>query len=108
MIRKHFGTASVALFFALGCTQLTPALIAQSQSQEPKSAQDTQKTQVITGKIVKTRTGQFALLTDEQNGKGVYLDDQEKAKQFEGKTVKVTGILDVATNMVHVSNIELA
>jgi len=38
--------------------------------------------------------GSFALLTDEQNGKGVYLDDQEKVKAFEGKTVKVTGTLE--------------
>src|SRR5271167_813925 len=102
MTRKHFWTASLALCFALGCTQFTPALQAQTQSQEPKSSQDTQKSQVLVGKIVKTRTGQYALLTDEQNGKGVFLDDQEKAKQFEGKNVKVTGILDMATNMVHV------
>jgi hypothetical protein len=36
------------------------------------------------------------------------LDDQEKAKNFEGKNVKVTGILDVATNIVHVTGIEPA
>jgi hypothetical protein len=105
MIRKHFCAASLALCFALGCA---PMLQAQSQSQEPKTTQDTQKNQTLLGKVVKTRTGQYALLTDEQNGKGVYLDDQDKAKEFEGKNVKVTGVLDVATNMLHVSTIELA
>jgi hypothetical protein len=60
------------------------------------------------GKIVKTKSGQFALLTDVQAGKGVYLDDQDKAKPFEGKMVKVTGTLDVASNTVHVTGIEPA
>ena len=32
-------------------------------------------------------------------------DDQDKAKQFEGKDVKVEGTLDVATNTIRVSNI---
>jgi hypothetical protein len=36
------------------------------------------------------------------------LDDQEKAKQFEGKNVKVTGVLEAARSLIHVSNIELA
>jgi hypothetical protein len=34
------------------------------------------------------------------------LDDQEKAKQFEGKQVKVVGKLDLDTNLIHVENIE--
>jgi hypothetical protein len=38
------------------------------------------------GKVIKARNGQYALLTDEQAGKGAYLDDQEKAKTFEGRT----------------------
>jgi len=36
------------------------------------------------------------------------LDDQDKAKQFEGKSVKVTGTLEAARSLIHVSNIELA
>ena len=52
------------------------------------------------GKIVKINNGQFALLTDEQAGKGVFLDDQEKAKQFEGKNVKATGVLDLANKIL--------
>ena len=34
------------------------------------------------------------------------LDDQEKAKQFVGKQVRVTGKLDLNTNLIHVDNIE--
>lgn len=84
MIRKHAGAASLALCFALGCPQFAPMLKAQTPEQEPKTPQDQQKPQTLMGKIVKTKTGQYALLTDEQAGKGVYLDDQDKAKQFEG------------------------
>jgi hypothetical protein len=67
-------------------------LAAQSQSQAPSAApQDQQKTQTFVGKIVKAKNGQYALLTDEQAGKGVFLDDQEKAKEFERKKVKLVG-----------------
>ena len=107
MKRDHFLLAPLALGLALGTLQFTPNLQAQSQSQ-PDAQQDQQKKQTFVGKIIKARNGQFALLTDEQAGKGVYLDDQEKAKNFEGKTVKVTGVLEVAKNLVHVSEIEPA
>lgn len=92
----------MALGLALGITQVSPVLMAQSQSQ------DQQKPRTFVGKVVKARNGQYALLTDEQAGKGVYLDDQEKAKAFEGKNVKVTGVLDIATNIVHVTDIQPA
>ena len=105
---KHMWTAALAMGLALGSTQVTPTLLGQSQNQDPSAQQDQQKTQTFVGKIVKARNGQYALLTDEQNGKGVYLDNQEKAKDFEGKNVKVTGVLDVAKNIVHVTDIQPA
>ena len=97
----------VALAIALAFHQITPALQAPSTSQAP-SAQDQQKAQTFVGKIIKAKNGQYALLTDEQAGKGAFLDDQEKAKQFEGKNVKVTGTLESARALIHVTNIELA
>ena len=60
------------------------------------------------GKVVKAQNGKYALLMDEQTGKGAYLDDQEKAKQFEGQSVKVTGVLMASTNMIHVTDIQPA
>ena len=36
------------------------------------------------------------------------LDDSEKAKPFEGKTVKVTGQLDEQAKVIHVEDIEAA
>jgi hypothetical protein len=98
---------SLALGIVLASPQITPILLAQSDSQAP-SAQDQQKSQTFVGKIVKAKNGQYALLTDEQAGKGAYLDDQDKAKQFEGKNVKVTGVLEASRSLIHVSNIEPA
>lgn len=100
--------AATALAIVLAVPQLTPTLQAQSQSQTPSAQQEQQKTQTFVGKIVKARNGQYALLTDEQTGKGAYLDDQEKAKQFEGKMVKVTGVLEASKSLIHVSDIQLA
>ena len=100
MKRNLLCSAPLAIGLVAASLQLTPNLRAQSQEQ--------QKTQTFVGKVVKARNGQFALLTDEEHGTGVYLDDQEKAKPFEGKNVKVTGTLEVAKNLVHVTDIQPA
>ena len=108
MKRKHlWATGPLALGLAFGFLQFSPVLRGQSQT-APTGQENQQKTQVFVGKIIKARDGRYALLTDEQAGKGVYLDDQEKAKPFEGKNVKVTGVLEVAKNLVHVTDIQLA
>ena len=108
MKRRHlWAAAPCALGLLLGILQFNPVLRAQSQT-PPAGQEDQQKSQVFVGKIIKTQDGRYALLTDEKAGKGVYLDDQEKAKEFEGKNVKVTGVLEVAKNLVHVSNIQAA
>jgi hypothetical protein len=102
----NFRTTSLTLALALGSVQFASNSLGQAKSQNPNAQQDQQKSQSFVGKIVKLKNGQYALLTDEQSGKGVYLDDQEKAKPFEGKNVKVTGVLEVARNLVHVTDIE--
>src|ERR1700690_598950 len=103
----RWATVSLSLGLALGTLLFNPGLQAQSQTapagQQPQAAPagqpDQQKPQVFAGKVVKTSDGRYGLLTDEQNGKGVFLDDQEKAKGFEGKNVKVTGTLEAAKNL---------
>ena len=107
MKRNHLWAAPCALGLLLGTLQFNPVLRAQSQT-APAGQQEQQKSQVFVGKIVKAKDGRYALLTDEQTGKGVFLDDQEKAKQFEGKSVKVTGVLEAAKNLVHVTDIQPA
>ncbi len=68
----------------------------------PNSAQP-METQTFTGTIVKD-AGRYVL----KASSNVYeLDDQERAKKYEGKQVKVTGALDAKGNNVHVVEIEL-
>jgi len=94
----------------MGALTFAPAVRAQSQSQPPTAQQEPsqQKSRTFVGEIVKAKNGQYALLTDKQKGTGFYLDNQDKAKQFEGKDVKVMGTLDIATNTIHVSDIVAA
>jgi uncharacterized membrane protein YcgQ (UPF0703/DUF1980 family) len=104
---KYLRTASLALGLAFVSSQVVPGLLAQSPTQSAKPGQQEQKSQTFVGKIVKAQNGKYALLMDEQNGKGAYVDDQEKAKEFEGKNVKVTGVL-MASNVIHITDIEAA
>src|SRR4051812_30026721 len=104
---RIWAAVPLSLGLALGTLTFNPVLRAQSQT-PPTSQENQQKSQVFVGKVIKARDGRYALVTDEQAGKGVYLDDQEKAKGFEGKNVKVTGVLEIAKNLVHVSDIQLA
>jgi hypothetical protein len=108
MKSTNLWAASLALGLVLAIPQVTPAVQAQAQSPAPSAQQDQQKSQTFVGKIIKAKNGQYALLTDEQAGKGAFLDDQDKAKEFEGKNVKVTGVLESAKALIHVSNIQLA
>ena len=107
----RWATAPLSLGLALGAlllqAQSQPAPPAPAATEASAGPQDPQKPRVFVGKVVKTSNGQYGLLTDEQSGKGVLLDDQEKAKGFEGKSVKVSGVLEASKNLVHVSDIQL-
>ena len=115
MKRNAFSAGLLALLLAVAFCSLTPRLHAQSQSpyassQQPRGQEqpEQQKGETFVGQIVKAKNGQYALLTDKDSGKGFYLDNQQKAGQFFGQNVKVTGTLDVATNTIHVADIQPA
>jgi len=87
------------------------ALAQRDTPQQPQSpstqspSQDAQQTQTFTGKLVKSKGA--VVLRDESSNTTYRLDNGEQAKQYLGKSVKVTGTLDPATNTLHVSNIEI-
>lgn len=87
-----------------------PGTQSQEEPSQPKAQQGPQSetaeptAQSITGSIVKV-AGKYMLETEDNIA--YQLDDQEKAKQFEGKRVKVTGSLDRSTGILHVRSIEL-
>jgi hypothetical protein len=78
----------------------------QSQVQEQQQVQQRQQAadQPFTGTIVKD-DGKYVLKISDSAS--YQIDDQEKAKLYEGKRVKITGSLDVKTNILHVTSIEL-
>ena len=77
--------------------QPTPSGDSAVQQQAPAA-------QTFTGTIVKD--GARYIL--KAAGTNVYqLDDQERARQYEGKQVKIAGTLDATGNSLHVTSIEL-
>jgi hypothetical protein len=105
----------LALAFSVMAAGL--ALTVSSNAQEDKSGQQqppaaqqndvqTQEAKPFSGTIMKEK-GKL-VLKDTAANISYQLDDQEKAKQFVGKQVKVTGKLDMNTNLIHVETIESA
>lgn len=62
------------------------------------------QTKTFSGTIMKK--GDDFVLNDSAHKITYILDDAQKASQYEGKKVKVTGTVDVATNMIHVETIQ--
>jgi hypothetical protein len=69
---------------------------AQGQPSEPAA-------QTFTGTVSKSGTNYVLKVSDTTT---YQLDDQDKAKQFEGQHVRVTGALDPGSNLIHVQQIE--
>ena len=72
------------------------------QQNEPEAQQSI--AQSVSGTIVKVG-GKYVLET--ADNMAYQLDDQNKASQYEGKHVKITGTLDRATGILHVKSVEL-
>ena len=62
------------------------------------------ETQNFSGKI--SKSGEKYVLTDRAGKTAYLLDDQKKAKQFDGQPVKVRGVLNPQTNVIHIASIE--
>jgi len=102
--------AGLAMILSASELPPTPALVFSSGASDlavnaQTAAPQSEATQTFEGSIVK-KDGQYVF--QDSTGKNYMVDDQDKARQFEGKKVKVTGKLAVATNTIQVSNIELA
>lgn len=114
MKRSNHPGEALTLILAAALFAFTPCLAAQSSDdahQQGQQQQPQQENKTFTGTIQKLPNGQYALITGQTpDGKlaGHFLDDQENAKKYEGKQVKVTGTFDTASNTIHVSNIQTA
>ena len=79
----------------------------QPQSQttpSPGASADTQTQNSFSGTVVKVGK-HYVFKTDKMT---YQLDDETKAKQFEGKQVNVSGTLDKSTSMIRVTDIQPA
>lgn len=83
--------------------QQTPSTQDRTAAQQQVDAQNQQSSRSFEGKIAKS--GDKLVLQESSTQTAYQLDDQTKAKQFEGKSVKVTATMDPNTNTLHVVDI---
>lgn len=89
----------------LQATTHNAVLTAQQEEEPAQATAEEAETQAFAGKIAQ-HEGKYVLQGDDS--KAYQLDDQEKAKQFDGKQVTVSGTLDEENMTIHVSDIEEA
>lgn len=87
--------------------QQTPSTPSQAgstpQQQQTDATSPQQSARSFEGKIAKS--GDQLVLQESSTQTAYKLDDQDKAKQFEGKSVKVMATVDASTNTLHVVDI---
>lgn len=110
-MKKSVLRLAVVLAFAAGMAAVSVQANPQHparDSQQPSAAQQpndmqTQDVKPFSGTIVKEK-GKF-VLKDPATKMSYQLDDQDKAKQYEGQKVKVVATMDPSTNTLHIVNI---
>jgi hypothetical protein len=118
VVRKHIARITLVIF--AGILPLVGSVLAQlprtqpdwSQTlkiQAPSPGNNDEDLRFFTGKI-SSNNGKYVL--EGASPKGPYLLDDQKsaksAKQYEGKHVRVIGVLEASSNTIHVRNIEEA
>jgi hypothetical protein len=74
----------------------TPPLAMQDRA-NPES-------KTFSGTVIKS--GDKFVLSDSANKLSYLLDDAKKASPYEGKKVKVTGTVDITSNIIHIETIQ--
>ncbi len=96
-----------ALLYSAGALLMSAAIPRNALATAAPAAlrqQTDPKTKMFSGTVVKS--GDHFILSDAANKLSYVLDDTQKASQYEGKKVKVTGTVDAANNTIHVQSIE--
>jgi len=82
-----------------------PAMQPEAQPLPDNNMSQQSDMKIFTGKIMKS--GNQLVLKNNATTSIYKFDDQDRAKVFEGKNVKVKGTLDEATGTIHIASIEL-
>ena len=98
------GLSGLGLNLAAHQTPSTPSQPGSTPQQQQTDATNPQQSaRSFEGKIAKSG---YQLVLQETSTQTAYkLDDQDKAKQFEGKNVKVMATVEASTNTLHVVDI---
>jgi hypothetical protein len=104
------GLSGLGLNLAAQQTPSTPSQdgsMPQTQQTQPTDTTNPQQSpRNFDGKIAKS--GDKLVLQESSTQTAYQLDDQDKAKQFQGKNVTITATLDSSTNTLHVVDINPA
>src|ERR1700687_748780 len=100
MKRLFLSLAVFVTLFGLMAAPVQSRVLATAKSQT--QAQPEAETYI--GTILKD--GENYVLSDSATKSRYRLDDAKKARPYEGKSVKVTGTLDKASNVIHVKTIQ--
>ena len=98
MQRNFFSLAGFVILFCLMAAPIQPAALAMPRFQTQPQAE------TFFGTIL--RNGDNFVLSDSATKSKYTLDNPKMASRFEGITVKVTGCLDMASNLIHVETIK--
>jgi hypothetical protein len=100
MKRIFISLAGFVTLFTLMAAPVQSAVLAPPKIQT--AAQ--RKAETFMGTILKD--GENYVLSDRATKSRYTLDDAKKARPYEGKSAKVTGTLDKASNVIHVQTIQ--
>ena len=101
---KVFAVAMLSMAFVsagparAGCI---PAVSASGEQEQPRAQE---AVQTFNGTIL-SMNGALFILRDNERQTWFHLDDQQQAGKFLGKKVTVTGVLDAASDTIHVKSI---
>lgn len=82
-----------------GSTSLDP----QAHSKQPADTENQQSARAFHGRII--RVGHKFVLREASSQTSYQLDDQDKARRFDGRNVEVVATLDPGSNSLHVVDI---
>jgi Protein of unknown function (DUF5818) len=97
------GLSGLGLNLAAQQTPSTPQAGSMPQQQQADATNPQQSARSFEGKI--SKAGDKLVLQETSTQTAYQLDDQDKAKQFQGKNVTITATLDSNTNTLHVVDI---
>jgi hypothetical protein len=87
-----------------GPTEDTPRQQPAPDTRAPAQEKQGPAAQTLSGTVIKLGNNYVLKTTDKQTYE---LDDQGKAREYEGKQVRIAGSLDRTTNLIRITSIEL-